>query len=87
WENKELRQTEKYLLLYLLDRADERGVCWPSIATIARHTGMSRRGVIYVLGRLRAMGYLTWEQVGASNTYRINLERLVQGVHQGGAID
>ncbi len=69
-------RAEKLLLLYLLDRSDQNGVCWPSLQTISRDTGLSRCGVQKVLKRLRDAGYLSWEQDGYSNTYRLNLDRL-----------
>ncbi len=79
WGNQDLEPSEKLLLLYLLDRSDQNGVCWPSLQTISRHTGLSRWGVQKVLKRLRDRGYLSWEQEGYSNTYRLNLDRLAEG--------
>ncbi len=83
WGNRELSAAEKLVMLYLLERANKDGVCWPSLNTIARDTGLTRRGVIGILRRLRDAGYITWEQVGQTNTYRVAVDRLVNLVHQG----
>ncbi|TFU25622.1 helix-turn-helix domain-containing protein [Thermus tengchongensis] len=82
WDNRELSAAEKLVMLYLLERANKDGVCWPSLNTIARDTGLTRRGVIGILRRLRDAGYITWEQVGQTNTYRVAVDRLVNEVHQ-----
>ncbi|RTH99377.1 hypothetical protein CSW28_07770 [Thermus scotoductus] len=55
-----LTPNEKLVLLYLLDRSNEEGLCWPSITTIAASTGLSRRGVQNVLHRLRDLGLIAW---------------------------
>ena len=83
WGNRELSAAEKLVMLYLLERANKDGVCWPSLNTIARDTGLTRRGVIGILRRLRDAGYITWKQVGQTNTYRVAVDRLVNEVHQG----
>lgn len=43
---------ERAVLSVLADFADDRGVCFPSVGTIAALCGMSRRGVGYTLQRL-----------------------------------
>ncbi|BDG27210.1 hypothetical protein TthSNM66_18460 [Thermus thermophilus] len=76
-----LSPSEKLLLLYVLDRCDENGTCWPSLNTISRDTGFSRRGVIQILERLRALGVLSWhvaEEGGerGPRIYRVHIERI-----------
>lgn len=52
--------------------ADERGDCWPSQATLADLTGLSRTSVQTRLEALRVQGWLEWErQKGGVNRYRL----------------
>lgn len=68
----------KLVLLYLLDRADRLGICWPSLNTIARDTGLSRSSVIRSLRSLVALGLVSWEpqEDRATNLYHLNLKAL-----------
>ncbi len=82
WEMRDLTVYERIVLLYLLDRANEHGICWPSLSTIGRATGVSRRQVYRVLQSLRARGLVDWEHVGDEwhhNSYRLNLEAIARG--------
>ncbi len=47
--------------MYLRDRADDKGCCWPSIRTIGRELGLSRSTVQRALKDLMASGFLTKE--------------------------
>ena len=47
--------------MYLYDRADKEGKCWPAIPTIARELGISRSTVKRALGDLIKAGYLKKE--------------------------
>lgn len=47
--------------MYLHDRADKEGKCWPAIPTIARDLGMSRSTVKRALDDLIKAGYLKKE--------------------------
>ncbi len=38
---EDLSHREKTVYIYLRDRADDSGVCWPGIKTIARELGLS----------------------------------------------
>ena len=83
WEMQDLTVYEKIALLYLLDRANEHGICWPSLSTISRATGMSRKQVHRVLRSLKARGLVDWERIGEggqyNNSYRLNLESIAGG--------
>ena len=48
-------------LMYLKDRTNKDGVCWPSIKTIARELHLSRATVQRALNDLCAAGYLSKE--------------------------
>jgi hypothetical protein len=74
-------QPTKLLLLAIADHANEKGVCWPSVARLAWKTGYSRRQIQYKLAELRASGCLTAIQRAqggrrGSVVYKVNLEVL-----------
>ena len=48
--------------VYLKDRANKDGECWPAIPTIARELKLSESTVRRALRDLRRAGYLTTEQ-------------------------
>lgn len=47
--------------MYLKDRADKDGVCWPAISTMARDLGLSRSTVKRAIHDLEVSGYLKKE--------------------------
>ncbi len=57
----DLPHREKSVYVYLRDRADADGCCWPAIRTIAREVGLSRSTVKRALDDLLARGYLAKE--------------------------
>lgn len=74
---------EMAVLLAIADSADKDiGEAWPSLSTVAARSRQSVRSVHNVLARLRAGGWLTWENrlrpngSKTSNVYTISLERL-----------
>ena len=82
---EDLSHREKTVYIYLRDRADASGVCWPGIKTIAGELGLSPRTVQRALADLehrqliekrqrhRANGSLT------SNLYRLTAAKKSQG--------
>lgn len=48
--------------IYLFDRANSEGVCWPAISTIARDLKLSQSTVRRALHELRKEGLLSSEQ-------------------------
>ena len=74
-----LSPTQKLVLMSLADNADDEGVCWPSIATIARKCSISertaqrvvaeliRKGLLYSHARYKSDGSRT------SNKYKLSL--------------
>ena len=52
YAEEHLSHREKAVYIYLLDRADASGVCWPGIKTIARELGLSPRTVQRALADL-----------------------------------
>ena len=55
---EDLSHREKPVYIYLRDRADASGVCWPGIKTIAGELGLSPRTVQRALADLEQHGYL-----------------------------
>lgn len=51
--------TDKIVLLYLADRANAAGTCWPSVATIAASASLSDRAVQMAIKRLEEGGHLS----------------------------
>jgi DNA-binding transcriptional ArsR family regulator len=68
------------LLLALADAANDEGVCWPSVTTLARKCRTSDRTVQRHLRDLEAAGLLAIvERPGTSQLYRIDLDALRAG--------
>jgi Helix-turn-helix domain len=58
-----LSPTEKLVILALADCADDKGICWPSIATIARKSNLGERSVQRSIQALAAAGHLSRNEV------------------------
>ena len=58
YAEEHLSHREKTVYIYLRDRADASGVCWPGIKTIARDMNLSRSSVKRALADLEQHGYL-----------------------------
>lgn len=73
----DLTHRAKSVYMYLKDRADSEGKCWPAIKTIAVELGMSRSTVKRALDDLCEAGLLCkdprWRENGSlsSNLYSI----------------
>lgn len=65
----------KGLFAVLASHANHKGVCWPSITTLAAETGMHRSTVLRLLNTLRDRGLVTWTVVktatGRRRDYRV----------------
>lgn len=62
----------KWLLVNICDHANEDGICWPSLNTLARKTCMSKASVARKLNLLEQAGYISRKQTPyASTTYHI----------------
>ena len=79
WQ-QDLTPTPKLILMALADAADDHGVCWPSVLTVANKCGVSTRTVRRVMQVLVADGFLQsdprYRKDGScsSNRYRLLLE-------------
>ena len=76
----ELKPTAKLVLMSLADAADEHGVCWPSIPTLARKCCISTRTVQRIMQELMDNGLLCAEprfrhdRSRSSNRYVLSLK-------------
>lgn len=61
YSSDELPARAKTVYMYLKDRSDAKGECWPAINTIARETSMSRSTVKRGIADLIRCGLLTKE--------------------------
>jgi hypothetical protein len=70
----ELSPTQKLLIIVLSNYADAQGICWPSLETLSKKTGLSRRSVITQIQSLEKLNAL--KKVGTTqyhtNIYRLN---------------
>lgn len=70
----DLTSGQKLLLICLANYANDKGECWPSIASLAAQADVSTRHVSGMLHDLEKLGYLTiQEQAGKSNSYALHL--------------
>jgi len=74
WEHSKVKGTELLLLLALADYANDKGIAWPGIDSLAHRIRQSRRNVTRLLRNLEKRGELTIE-VNAG-PYGANLYKL-----------
>ena len=76
--SSDLSHRARSVYMYLKDRADRDGKCWPAIQTIAKELGLSRSTVKRALDELCKAELLTketrWRENGGrtSNLYRLS---------------
>jgi predicted transcriptional regulator len=79
YSSDELPARAKTVYMYLKDRSDANGECWPAINTIARQTSMSRSTVKRGIADLIQCGLLTKElryrENGSNSSNRYFLKR------------
>ncbi|MCU8489935.1 helix-turn-helix domain-containing protein [Vibrio vulnificus] len=81
WDISLFKGSDKLVMLCLADHADDSGLCWPSIDTIARKSGVSPTTVKSTLKKLEAGGWIakknqfktaeTGRLVRANNQYQL----------------
>lgn len=78
WQQN-LSPTPKLVLMALADAANEQGICWPSVSTVAAKCCVSARTVRRVMQKLADRGLIVSEQryrkdgSCSSNRYRLQL--------------
>lgn len=72
WPLQGLSVTQKAVLISLADQANDDGVCWPAVGTIAARCCMSARAVRTAMDHLEAVGLLTRDRrFNSSTVYRV----------------
>lgn len=72
WPLQGLSVTQKAVLISLADQANDDGVCWPAVATIAARCCMSARAVRTAMDHLEAVGLLTRDRrFNSSTVYKV----------------
>ena len=75
WDIKKLTPMQKLILLKLADNADDSGVCWPSLETIAGACGCSSRTVMRSIDKFKDQGILSsTRRYNKSNKYYFNTD-------------
>lgn len=71
--------SDMLVLLALADQANDEGVCWPAVSSVARRARLSPRAVQKILARLAAAGHITiTNRLGgragktSTSTYRVH---------------
>lgn len=69
--------TQKLVLLALAERADNGGLCCPSLTHLATATGLSRSSVVRSLDQLEEAQFIERERghTGKSTRYRLRVDR------------
>jgi hypothetical protein len=81
WEQETPNATSKLVLIAIADHANDDGVCWPSMKSIAVKSGISTRQVSNHIGTLERLGYLTrierrmHQGQYRGYTYQVNFQR------------
>jgi len=79
WEIKEITPMQKLILLKLADNADDGGVCWPSLETVAGACGCSSRTVMRAIDHFKEMKILSsTRRYNKSNKYYFNSDTMSQ---------
>lgn len=77
WESAPYEGNTLLTLLAIADRADDEGVCWPSVATLATKTRQSERNTQRCLKQVAKDGFLEREfRKDNSTVYRIVIAKL-----------
>ncbi len=72
WPLQGLSVTQKAVLISLADQANDDGVCWPAVGTIAARCCMSARAVRSAMDHLEAVGLLTRDRrFNSSTVYKV----------------
>ncbi len=61
--------TQKSVLISLADQANDQGVCWPSVGSIAERTCLSERAVRKAVGDLEKAQFISIHQRKGSSSY------------------
>lgn len=80
WPLQGLSVTQKAVLISLADQANDDGVCWPAVGTIAARCCMSPRAVRTAMDHLEVVGLLTRDRrFNSSTVYNVTPAKVRQG--------
>lgn len=83
WDMDLTNPIRKLIALKLADNANDEGVCWPSIPTIARQANCSERSVKTHISNLVESGFMSIRKSkGRNNVYQIDTSALFAPVRQ-----
>ena len=73
WSHSGLKPLQRLVLLCLANHANEAEECWPSLDTLAKETGISRRYVVELVHKLASLGLVSMSKRKRSATtlYRL----------------
>jgi biotin operon repressor len=75
WKTRIPCHTTKLVLLKLADSANDQGVSWPHVETIARETGISRASVFRSIATLKNDGHLTTKKGQHGTEYCLTMRQ------------
>lgn len=85
WDLQTESHTQKLVLLALADNANDEGVCWPSIATIAKKCNLTKRSVQLQIRKLEKGRLLKVKsEPFRSNTYHLTVLLTGESYSPGG---
>lgn len=87
WKTDVGPATRRLVLLALADSANDDGVCWPSVETLARKAGCGVSSARRACQELEADGFLVREERDANGRQRSNLYRLSLSAIEGAQIE
>ncbi len=72
WKLQGLSVTQKVVLISLADQANDEGVCWPAVGTVAKRCCMSERAVRTAIDHLVAVGLIARERrFNSSSVFKV----------------
>lgn len=72
WKLQGLSVTQKVVLISLADQANDDGVCWPAVGTVAKRCCMSERAVRTAIDHLVAVGLIARERrFNSSSVFKV----------------
>lgn len=79
WSHSGLKPLQRLVLLCLANHANEADECWPSLDTLAKETGISRRYVVELVHELASLGLVSMSKRKRSATtlYRLTQDESV----------
>ena len=71
WQMPTLKGSRRLLLLALADNANDAGVCWPSVATLAKKCNVSERTIHKFLAEMEPVYLVRSSRSGRSTVYQL----------------